>query len=250
MEGTTEKKAVNVWVDPLGWFPSTLDRVDKEDPYINRVRDVKESDCAIVESDEEHFADYHYNFDKYYHPFEDVPDNNIGLFCPFYSRAGSKIRAFTMHSFAEKMFPDIFNVHPLTFNYPERKDELIAYMKEHPDQHFIAKTDNGVCAAGIKIIHTPEDLELLDKDTEYAVQYYVNDPLLFGYKQRKIDFRISFTQVWKDNQNMVYFSTRHQGRIAPDPYEPLSAENKNNISSHITCYDDYFKVGYEKYFPT
>merc|ERR1719458_1075361 len=99
-----------VYVCPDGYFPSTIARVEKEDPTIRRVMDIKESDCAIVESEVQHWGDYHYNFDKYYHPFEDAPPNSIGLFCPFYTKAGSKKRAFTMFSFASKMFPETFNV--------------------------------------------------------------------------------------------------------------------------------------------
>lgn len=241
---------VKVWVDPDGYIISALDRVMKEDPTVTRVLDIKEADVGYVDSEVQHWEDYYYDYDQFYSPLEQVPQNSMGLWCPFYTKGGSKKRAAIMFRFADKMFPGTYTIHPLTFPYPEKRDDLIAYMKENKDTHFIAKPDDGVCGQDILLIHTIEDLDGLNKDTEYAIQKYVNDPLLYGKRQRKIDFRVSFTQVTRNGETFVYFSKRHQGRVAPDTYIPLSGGNKDSISTHLTCYQDLFDPGHPKYFPT
>lgn len=155
-----------------------------------------------------------------------------------------------MFRFADKLFPDTYTIHPLTFPYPEKKKELISYMQENKDTFFIAKPDDGVCGQDIQLIHSIEDLETLPKDMEFAIQRYVNNPLLYGTRQRKIDFRVSFTQITKNGKTYVYFSKNHQGRVAPDTYIPLSADNKSSLMTHLTCHQELFDPGCPKYFPT
>ena len=243
-------KTVRVWVDPNGYMSSTLDRVTKEDKSVVRVMDVKDSDVGYVDSEVEHWKDYYFAYDELYDPLQDLPENSLGFWCPFYTKGGSKKRASTMFKFADKMFPGLYNVHPLTFNYPEKKVELVSYMKEHKETFFIAKPDDGVCGQDIQLIHCVEDLETLNPDFEYAIQKYVNNPLLYGKRQRKIDFRVSMTQIMKGGKTFVYFSESHQGRVAPDPYIPLSSENKDSLETHLTCFQALFDPGYPKYFPT
>lgn len=244
------QKHTKVWVDPDGYMISALERIIKVDPTVSRVMNVKDSDVAYVDSEVQHWEDYYYNYDQFYSPLEQAPKDGMGLWCPFYTKGGSKKRAAIMFRFADKLFPNTYTIHPLTFPYPEKKKELISYMQENKDTFFIAKPDDGVCGQDIVLIHSVEDLETLTKDMEYAIQRYVNNPLLYGSRQRKIDFRVSFTQITKNGKTYVYFSKNHQGRVAPDAYVPLSVDNKDSLATHLTCFQELFDPGHPKYFPT
>lgn len=238
----TQKKPVKIWTDECGYMVSTLDRIEKEDESVTVVKDIKECDVCYFDSEVKHFEDFGYDYDKLYDKFEDVPVGCPGPFSPYLTKVDSKKRGSIMFHFAEKLFPGKFPIHPKCFNYPEKKQELIEYMKTHPEEYFIAKPDGGVCGQDIFMIHTIGDLEKCTEGVGYAMQRYINNPLLFGNGGRKIDYRVSMLQVFKDNKNMCYINNSHQGRIAPRKYVPLSETNKDDIESHLTCYQDLFDI--------
>jgi len=66
--------------------------------------------------------------------------------------------------------------------------------------HFIAKPDDGVCGKNIMMLHSIGDIDLLQEGVQYACQYYVNNPLLFGNSERKIDFRVTMLQIKKEGK--------------------------------------------------
>merc|ERR1712013_853220 len=113
-----------------------------------RTTDISECDVCYYDSEEYHWDDYAYNFDELYAYFSEIPRNCIGPFSPFYTKAA------IMWNFANKLFPGKFSVHPMCFNLPEKKEELIDYMRLHPECHFIAKPDDGVCGKNILMLHS------------------------------------------------------------------------------------------------
>lgn len=151
-----------------------------------------------------------------------------------------------MFDFANKLFDNEFTEHPKTFLIPEEIDELRDYMNE-TGHYIICKPDEGFCGGGIFIAQNSSDLKNLNHECSYACQRYINNPLCFGDRQRKIDYRVSFVHI--DNGEgigEVYYQTQNQGRAAVDTYKPLSEENKNDITTHITFYPELF-TDTEKY---
>jgi hypothetical protein len=144
-----------------------------------------------------------------------------------------------MYSFANHLFPGFVSDHPKSWLIPEETQEFEKHMTE-TGAIIICKPNDGYCGAGIFIAQTVEDLKFVE-GTDYICQIYVNNPLTFGERKRKIDYRFAFLNV--DNKGgvcEVYYQTLYQGRIAVETFQPLSKENKDDVTTHITFYPELF----------
>lgn len=236
------KSPAKIWTDPEGFCIAEVDKICKSEPEkYTRVFDMKEADVCYMDSEVFHFWEMDQvdkNPDQYYN----VKKGTCGIYNPQYTRIDPKKRVWLSYAFANKLFDNAYPHHPYCYNLPEEWDQLKSYMSETGNAVICKPTDGG-CGDGIVVITHPDDMEKkLDKKAEYACQIYLNNPLTFGKTGRKIDYRVSFCQLsGAIEENTAFFQTQHQGRIAPEPYQPATRDNQDNIKSHITFFPELFE---------
>ena len=214
---------------------------------IEHVDEMCEADAVLYDSHDRHFQDENScnapRDNKTVDWYKALKPGTFGAFCPNALWMQTKSHTTIIFEFARKLFPNTFTCYPKSFIWPEDEFDIKEYMKETKD-FVIAKPSSGTMGAGIVIIQKIEDLEKLTRDQEIIIQKYINNPLLLGERNRKVDFRVSFAHIFngKDHDDgCVYYQTFDQARICVDTYLPISEENKDNCESHITFYPALFE---------
>jgi len=239
---TSPKPPVKVWVDECGFAMATMKRAVEAQTLPHkfvRELDMTKADVHYMDSETKHFIDTHGKEPSMADNWDGMKAESFGAYCPYACKIDGKKRTAIMFGFANHIFPDFVPEHPKSWLVPEEEDELRKHMTE-TGALIICKPDQGYCGAGIFIAQTVDDLKFA-QDTTYICQIYINNPLTFGDRSRKIDYRVSFVNVdTNGSYGEVYYQTRNQGRIAVDTYTPLSTENKDDVKSHITFYPELF----------
>jgi hypothetical protein len=242
VNGIATKAPIKFWTDDEGFAISCVDRKMKEQgspQKVVRTMDISEADVVYVDSEDKHFRDTHAKAPEMIGEWGKMKPNSMGSWCPYACKIDSKKRTAIMYGFANHLFPGFGTDHPKSWLIPEETQELEKHMTE-TGAIIICKPNDGYCGAGIFIAQTVEDLKFVE-GTKYICQIYINNPLTFGERKRKIDYRFSFVNV--DNKGgvgEVYYQTHNQGRVAVDTFQPLSKENKDDVTTHITFYPELF----------
>lgn len=88
----------------------------------------------------------------------------------------------------QRFFPEDFNFTPASFLLPDEVQELEDYMRNFPNQTFIAKPSKGRGGDGIFLVKKFSELPRSALTTDFIVQRYIDNPYLIDKK--KFDFRI------------------------------------------------------------
>ncbi|KAK8860930.1 positive regulation of cilium movement [Tritrichomonas musculus] len=132
----------------------------------------------------------------------------------------------------QKLFPKIYDFHPLSFCLPAQKLDMKHYMQTCPPKKrtFIVKPDLGAQGKGIFLVMDPDDI---DDYTESAIaQRYISPCLLEGLK---FDFRI-YALISSIDPLRVYIFNEGMTRFCTEPYVKPKPSNIKNVFSHLTNY--------------
>jgi len=132
-----------------------------------------------------------------------------------------------------KLLPDLYNFHPLTFILPYGLQSLKKQMLSIPKKSqrtFIVKPDMGAQGKGIFLIQEPDQL---DEYLESAVaQKYIDPYLIDGLK---FDFRI-YVLVTSVDPLRIYINEDGLTRFCTEQYSPPCGNNIDKQFSHLTNY--------------
>ncbi|OHS96725.1 Tubulin-tyrosine ligase family protein [Tritrichomonas foetus] len=132
----------------------------------------------------------------------------------------------------QKLFPKLYNFHPLSFTLPMQALDLKQYMQTCPQSKrtFIIKPDLGAQGKGIFLVMDPE---VVDEYTESAIaQRYISPCLLEGLK---FDFRI-YALMSSIDPLRVYIFTEGMTRFCTEPYVKPKPSNLKDVYRHLTNY--------------
>lgn len=132
----------------------------------------------------------------------------------------------------QKLFPKLYDFHPLSFSLPSQKPDMKHYMQTCPPSKrtFIVKPDTGAQGKGIFLVMDPDDIE---EYTESAIaQRYISPYLLEGLK---FDFRI-YALLTSIDPLRVYIYKEGMTRFCTEPYEKPKPSNLKDVFKHLTNY--------------
>lgn len=253
MQEQDTQKPAKIWAPATGYMiPSLKKAIAAEPEKFERVMEVEQADIVYLDEELDRNEDYDTKYNTLANVMRRAVDGGnakVVPWMPYMMKASAKKSTAVMSAYGKKMFPGTFELEPKNFKIPEYMGELKQYMKENPEKFFIAKPSMEDVGVGITMIKSVEELDdetLVVPNREYVIQEYINNPQTIGDAARKIDWRVSMCEIFRDGKSHVFFNTKSQGRAAPVPYKPLTKDDDNkDRSSHLTfCMDIFFNGKY------
>lgn len=172
-------------------------------------------------------------------------DNNVGIeFClslqpwqfvnhfPGTYAISRKVELSRSYDRAQRLFPNLYNFHPLSFILPTQNLDLQRYMRGATlkKRTFIVKPDLGAQGRGIFLVMDPEEM---NGYTESAIaQQYIAPCLLEGLK---FDFRI-YALISSIDPLRIYIFREGMTRFCTEPYRKPRPNNLSEVFRHLTNY--------------
>jgi tubulin polyglutamylase TTLL6/13 len=132
----------------------------------------------------------------------------------------------------QRLFPEIYNFHPLSFIVPTQTADLQRYMQEASmkKRTFIVKPDLGAQGRGIWLVMDPEELYGCEESS--IAQQYITPSLLDGLK---FDFRI-YALISSIDPLRVYILKEGMTRFCTEKYRKPRPSNLKDVFAHLTNY--------------
>lgn len=132
----------------------------------------------------------------------------------------------------QKLFPQFYSFHPLSFVLPTQILDMKRYMQTCPPSKktFIVKPDLGAQGKGIFLVMDPDDLS--DYTESAIAQRYISPCLLGGLK---FDFRI-YALMTSIEPLRVYIFNEGMTRFCTEPYAKPKPNNIKDVFRHLTNY--------------